>query len=352
VTAARKEIGWLTRERGLAIAFLAIAGAVAWLCWMVAHPVVGPITWGLAFAVLALPLQKWLAGKLKRESVAAGLTSALVAIALLVPSALAVRQIGEEAAGAAAKVQAAIKDGSWKQKIERNPSLKAAFGWLGGAVDPQKQLEQLSEYVPKAVQKFLVGSLGLAAGAGIALVLLFFFLCERERMLAGLRALLPLATGEATHLFRRVADTIHAVLYGTLAVAVIQGALGALMFWWLDLPAPILWGSAMAVLAIVPVVGTALVWGPAALYLLLEGSPEKALILAAWGAFVIGLVDNLLRPAIVKDRMHAPFVLVFLSMVGGLGAFGASGVFLGPVVLAAAVALIDISRLRASQEKT
>jgi predicted PurR-regulated permease PerM len=139
-----------------------------------------------------------------------------------------------------------------------------------------------------------------------------------------------------------VKDTIHAVLYGTLA-------LGALIFWWLDLPAPILWGGAMAVLAIVPVVGTALVWGPAALFLLLQGSPEKALILAAWGAVVIGLADNLLRPLIVKDRMHAPFILVFLSMIGGLGAFGASGIILGPVVLATAVALIDISRLRTAQ---
>jgi len=353
MTAAQhKQAGWLTHERRQAIAFLTIAGAVAWLCWVVTHEVVGPIIWGLALAVLAMPLHKWLARTLKRETVAAGLTTALVAIVLLAPAAFAVRQMGEEAVGAATKVRAAIKDDSWQQKIERNPTLRATFGWLGGVIDPQKLLEQISDYVPRAVQKVLTGSLSFAAGAGIALVLLFFFLCDRERMLGGLRTLLPLATGEATHLFKRVKDTIHAVLYGTLAVALIQGALGALIFWWLDLPAPLLWGGAMAVLAIVPVVGTALVWGPAALFLLLEGSPEKAIILAAWGAFVIGLVDNLLRPMIVKDRMHAPFILVFLSMIGGLGAFGASGLILGPVVLAVAIALIDISRLRTAQENT
>jgi predicted PurR-regulated permease PerM len=341
---------WLTRERGLAIAFLTIAGAVAWLCWLVTHEVVGPITWGLALAVLAMPLHKWLAGRLKRERLAAGLTTVLVAIVLLVPAAFAVRQIGQEAVGAATKVRAAIKDDSWKQKIESNRTVKAAFGLLAGVIDPQKLLEQTSEYVPRAVQKFLVGSLNVAAGAGIALVLLFFFLYDRERMLGGLRALLPLATSEANHLFKRVADTIYAVLYGTLAVALIQGALGALMFWWLELPAPLLWGGAMAVLAIVPIVGSALVWGPAALYLLIQGSPEKALILAVWGAVVIGLVDNLLQPKIVKDRMHAPFVLVFLAMIGGLGAFGASGVILGPMVLAVAVALIDIAQKRSAAE--
>ena len=216
-------------------------------------------------------------------------------------------------------------------------------------IEPQALAKQASEYVPKAVQNVLVGSVTFAAGVGIMLVLLFFFLSERERMLAGLRSLLPLSAPEATHLFRRVADTIHAVLYGTLAVALIQGALGGLMFWWLDLPAPILWGSAMAAMAIVPIIGTAIIWGPASLFLLLQGSPEKALILTAWGAIVIGLVDNLLQPAIVKDRLHAPFVPVFIAMIGGLTAFGAPGVILGPVLLAVAIALIDISKLRVSQ---
>jgi predicted PurR-regulated permease PerM len=132
----------------------------------------------------------------------------------------------------------------------------------------------------------------------------------------------------------------------------VQGALGGLMFWWLDLPAPILWGGAMAAFAILPVVGTAIVWGPAAIYLFMEGSPEKALVLAAWGALVIGLVDNLLRPLVIKNGLHAPFVPVFLAMIGGLTAFGASGVILGPVVLAAAISLIDISRQRTGTEKT
>jgi predicted PurR-regulated permease PerM len=353
MTGARhKESGWLTRERGRAIAFLAIAGAVVWLSWLVTEPMVGPITWALALAVLALPLHQWLAGKLKRHNVAAGLTTALVAIMLVVPTTLAVRQIGQEAVGAASKVQASIKDGTWNDRIERNPTFKKAFAWLSGVFDPQEQFKQLSEYVPNAVQKVLVGSVTFAAGVAIALVLLYFFLCDRERMLGGLRALLPLSEPESTHLFRRVADTIHAVLYGTLAVALIQGVLGGLMFWWLGLPAPILWGSAMAVLAIVPIIGTAIIWGPAAIYLLMQGSPEKALILAAWGAIVVGLVDNLLQPAIVKDRLHAPFVPVFIAMIGGLAAFGASGVILGPVLLAVAVSLIDISRERAASGET
>lgn len=349
-TARQKDAGWLTRERGLAIAFLAIAFVVAWLCWMVVQPMVGPITWGLALAVLALPLHLWLLGRLKRENLAAALTTMLVAVTLAVPTVLAGRQVGEEAVGAASKVQAMIKDGSWTQRIEGNPSLRAALGWMRGVVDPQDLLGQISEHVPRFVQNVLTGSFSFAAAVGISLVLLYYFLCERERMLAGVRGLLPISEPESTHLFRRVADTIHAVFYGTLAVALAQGALGALIFWWLDLPAPILWGSVMAVLAIVPIVGSALVWGPAALFLLLQGEPGQAAILAAWGGIVISLVDNLLQPAIVKDRLHAPFVPVFVAMVGGVVAFGASGVLLGPVLLAVAISLIDISRQRVRAE--
>jgi len=349
-TARPKETGgWLTRERGQAIAFLTIAGAVVWLSWLVTAPMVGPITWGLALAVFALPLHKWLAKKLKRDSIAAGLTTILVAVVLVVPATFAGKQIGEEAVGAATKVQASIKDGSWDDKVERYPTFRAAFGWLKGVIEPQALAKQASEYVPVAVQKVLLGSVTFLAGVGIMLVLLFYFLSDRERMLAGLRSLLPLATTEATHLFRRVEDTIHAVFYGTFAVALIQGTLGGLMFWWLGLPAPILWGTAMAVFAIVPIVGTSLIWGPAALFLLMQGSPEKALILVAWGATAIGLIDNLLQPTILKGRLHAPFVPVFVSMIGGLTAFGASGVLLGPMLLAVAIALIDISKMRTSQ---
>jgi predicted PurR-regulated permease PerM len=348
--AVTKGTGWLTRERGLAIAFVALCGVIAWLGWVVIHPMVGPLTWGLALAVLAMPLHRWLARTLKREALAAALTTLLVAVALAVPAGFAAREVAQEAAGAASKVQKAVKDKSWREIVDRNPGLKAVTNLLGNVIDPQEQLDKLAERVPAALYKIVSGSLGLAAGVAVAHLLLFFFLCDRVRMLGGLRRLLPLSTGESDGLFKCVADTIHAVLYGTLAVALVQGAMGALMFWWLDLPAPLLWGCAMAALAIVPVIGTALIWGPAAILLLMQGDPGKALILVAWGGIVIGLVDNLLQPLIVKDRMHLHFVPVFLSMLGGLYAFGASGVILGPVLLSVAVALINIARQRTGAE--
>jgi hypothetical protein len=93
-------------------------------------------------------------------------------------------------------------------------------------------------------------------------------------------------------------------VFGTVAVAIVQGSLGGLMFWWLGLPAPIFWGTVMAVLAILPLFGAALVWVPAAAYLAFQGDWDKALMLAAWGTLVVGLIDNLLYPLLVRGRLR------------------------------------------------
>jgi predicted PurR-regulated permease PerM len=142
-------------------------------------------------------------------------------------------------------------------------------------------------------------------------------------------------------LFRQVDDTIHATVYGTLAVALLQGVLCGLMFWWLGLPAPFFWGGVMVLLAIVPVLGAFVVWIPAALYLASTGEWGKALILTLWGMLVVGMVDNLLRPILVGHRLRQHTVLAFMSVVGGLFVFGAAGLILGPVTLTITLALLD-----------
>lgn len=338
--------GWLTLERARALVFAAIVAAVAYLCWLLIEPLMAPITVALALAVVAHPAHAWLLRRLNRKSLAAALTILLVAVVLVVPTTLAGRKATQEAVVAATKVQAAVKDGSWHQIIERYPSVAAAAAWLEGSVDLKDELGKLSQYVPKAMQAVMAGSVRLAIDIGVTLFLLFFFLRDREQILGAIRGLMPLSADEATQVFAQVDDTIYAIIFGTLVVALVQGALGAAMFWWLDLSAPYLWGGAMAVFSVVPMIGTAIIWGPAAVFLLVEGSPEKALLLAAWGFLVIGLVDNLLKPAIVQDRLRVHIVPVFVAILGGLLAFGPPGVIIGPVVLSVAVALIDIRRKR------
>ena len=155
---------------------------------------------------------------------------------------------------------------------------------------------------------------------------------------------------ETDRLCGRVGDTIYATIYGTLAVSAVQGLLGGLMFWWLGLPAPLFWGVVMALLAVVPVLGAFVVWIPAALFLAMEGSWGKAIILAVWGGVVVGSIDNLLRPVLVGKRLQLHTVFVFISVVGGLLVFGASGLILGPVVLTITTVLLENWRGRTAGE--
>ena len=151
---------------------------------------------------------------------------------------------------------------------------------------------------------------------------------------------LPLTRLETEKLLRRVAETVHATVYGTLAVAAVQGTLGGLMFWMLGLPTPLLWGLVMGLLSIVPVLGAFIVWIPAAILLILDGSWARALILAGWGGIVVGGIDNVLRPMFVGNRLRLHTIPAFISIIGGLLLFGAPGFILGP--LAATMTMLFI----------
>jgi predicted PurR-regulated permease PerM len=140
---------------------------------------------------------------------------------------------------------------------------------------------------------------------------------------------------------------VQATLYGTVVVAAVQGALGGLIFWWLGLPAPALWGLVTGLLAIVPVLGAFVVWVPTAIFLALDGNWGKALILVAWGAVVVGGIDNLLYPMLVGRRLRLHTIPAFISIVGGLILFGPSGLLLGPLAVTTTVFFLEIWRIRA-----
>jgi len=118
------------------------------------------------------------------------------------------------------------------------------------------------------------------------------------------------------------------------------------MFWWLGLPAPALWGLVMGVLAVVPVLGAFIVWIPAAIFLALEGSWGKALILGVWGGVIVGGIDNVMYPILVGNRLKLHTIPAFMAIVGGLIVFGSSGLILGPVTLTVTVLLLEIWRSR------
>ena len=180
----------------------------------------------------------------------------------------------------------------------------------------------------------------------VMLYVLFFIYRDRDQILAAVKKLSPLTTGETNRLLKRLGDTIHATVFGVITVAIIQGTLGGIIFWLLGIPGAVLWATVMALFAMIPNLGTFVVWGPAALFLYLDGHWGKALILVVWGLTAIALIDNLLYPVLVGNRLRAHTVIAFISILGGIAVFGASGIVLGPLVVSLTVFLLELWRRR------
>ena len=338
---------WLTRERLLMLVLVGATVVVALLCWWLVKPFVPAITWALVLTVIAHPLHDRLLALWPRwPSLAAGLSVVVVTMAIALPTTFLAREMGSEAVDSVATARKLLDTDHWKQAIERFPQLAPLSKWIQREVDLDAQVEEVTGGVARSVRGALAKAVDIAVMALVTLFLLFYFLRDKYRILSKLEQFVPLSPAENQQVRDNIRDTLGAVVFGTLAVAAVQGTLGGLMFWWLDLPSPILWGAVMAILAILPLFGAALIWLPAAAYLALSGDWDKALLLTAWGTVVIGLIDNLLYPLLVKNRLRIHTVPVFISVLGGVFVFGASGFVLGPLVLAVALALIDIWRRR------
>jgi predicted PurR-regulated permease PerM len=171
---------------------------------------------------------------------------------------------------------------------------------------------------------------------------LFFLLRDGEDLARRIRTAVPLHTNQKHQLFNRFTTVIRATVKGNVVVALAQGALGGLAFWVLGVHAPVLWGVVMTFLSLLPAIGSALVWVPVAIYFLLTGAIWQGISLIAFGVFVIGLVDNILRQILVGKDTKIPDYVVLIATLGGMAIFGINGFVIGPVIAAMFMAVWDI----------
>ena len=176
----------------------------------------------------------------------------------------------------------------------------------------------------------------------VMLYLMFFLLRDGKELSGRIKDAIPLHAEPKRALFNKFAIVIRALFKGSVLVAALQGLLGGIIFWLLGMPAPVLWGVVMAFLSLVPAVGAALVWLPVAVYLLLTGALWQGVVLFAFGALVIGLVDNLLRPLLVGMDTKIPDYVVLIATLGGIAIFGLNGFVIGPLIAAMFIATWDI----------
>jgi predicted PurR-regulated permease PerM len=345
------ENDWGSRSHIHTLLLMTVTVAGIYFCYLLAEPFIPVFVWALALAVIFTPLHRWLVTKIKHPNLAATITVLAAALIVIVPATFVAERIVGEAARGAASLKIIVESGAWRRSIEGHPFFAPIGKWIEQQFDLPGMLDTASSWLTGTAASFVQGSVLQIIGVVLTFYIFYYFLRDRRVILASLRSMSPLSEADMSRVIDGVNDTVHATLYGTLAVAVVQGTLGGLMFWWLGLPTPLLWGIVMALLAVVPVLGAFIVWVPAAIFLFLEGSGGKALLLTVWGSIVVGGIDNMLYPMLVGKRLKMHTILAFVSLVGGLIVFGPSGLILGPVIFTITRLLLEIWSSQNSVEK-
>ena len=335
---------WGTGRQIHLLVLMAITVLGLYLCYLMVLPFVPALTWALALALLFTPVQRWLESRVKHPSLAASVCVLGIGLIVVVPATFMAQRLVSEAVIGADTIRARLESGEWQRVLDGYPRVAPLAHQIEQQIDLPGIISTIATWLTNAIASFVKGSVMQVVDVLLTFYLLFYFLRDRRAMLTTLRSLSPLSEASINKVFSHVGDTIHATIYGTLTVAVVQGTLGGVMFWWLGLPAPVLWGLVMGVLAVVPVLGAFIVWIPAAVFLALEGSFGKALILGVWGGVVVGGIDNVIYPILVGNRLKLHTIPAFMAIVGGLLVFGSSGLILGPVTLTVTVLLLEIWR--------
>ena len=325
---------------------LAVAGLGLYVCYLLALPFLGALTWAVVLSILIVPAHRRLEQRLPYPSTAAMLSTVAAAVIVAVPVLFVVQQLIGEAANAAVFIERTLRSSAWREAIQDFPRLAAIATWLEERLDLAGAAASLAAWLTGRSTSFLRASATQLLGFVLTFYFLFFFLRDRARMLAYVNALSPLNEGETGVLIGRFGETVNATIFGVIVIAIIQGTLGGLMFWLLGLPLPMVWGLVMGLLAIVPVLGAFVVWIPASLFLALDGSWGKAIILAAWGGLIVASIDNLLYPVLVGNRLKLHAIPALVGAIGGIFLFGASGLVLGPAAIVLTWALVEIVKSR------
>jgi predicted PurR-regulated permease PerM len=333
-------------------AFLLLLAAITLALLWILHPFFGAILWAVILAITFAPLDQWWLSVLHQRRTPAALgTVVSVVLMVILPLALVTAALVQEGAGLYQRIQSGDIDIAryFRQLMESLPAWVISVLDRLGLTDLAALQERLSAELTRAAQfvaaeVLAVGqnTLAFAVSLILMLYLLFFLVRDGAELNRRIRDALPLAPALQDELADRFATVVRATVKGSVVVAIVQGVLGGVALWLLGIHAPVLWGALMAVLSLLPAVGTGLVWGPIAIYLFATGAVWRAIGLALYGAVVIGSVDNVLRPVLVGKETRMPDYLVLFSTLGGLAVFGVNGVVIGPMIAAMFVAVWDI----------
>ena len=336
------------------ILFLSLLALSVYLMYLIFVPFLPGIAWAVVLVVVFQPVYArlviWLHG---RDLLAAVLLSAMVGAFIVVPTILAVLQIGKGVVQAYTWLSAQLALGRSPLEIVQGiPVMSQVTEWIGQYVDLEEfdvrgmalsWLQGLGNTLAAQSRSLLSNIFHTVITLVVLLVTMVVLFHQWPRVVQVIQRFVPLSDADKADVFAQLRAATRAVFYGVMLTAFVQGVLGAIGFLIVGIPAALMFGAAMFFAALLPA-GPMLVWVPAVGWLFLSGQPGRAVILLLWGALVVGTADNVLRPIFIGRGLRMHMLLVFFGIFGGMFAFGLIGLFTGPLVITLFLFLLEVAR--------
>ena len=316
------------------------------------EPFSGAIVWGVVVAVLFRPVYERLLGLLPgRINLVAAITLVLILLLVVVPTILLGIALAQEAASIYLRIQAGDIDfGAVFEAFERSlPDWirvqLAAYGYndfAGIRAEIEQSISAILEFLVTRLLSVGQGAFEFLLGLGVMMYLTFFLLRDGRALAERIEQIIPLGEAKRQILMEKFLIVIRATIKGSLIIAILQGSLGGLVFWALDIRGALLWAVLMGIFSLIPAIGTGFVWVPVAVFLIITGAVWQGIVLILCGVFLISMVDNIVRPILVGRDTRMPDYVVLISTLGGLQLFGINGIVIGPLVAALFIAIWGI----------
>ncbi len=342
------------------ILLVVLIGLLGYLVYLIFAPFLVPLAWGVALTLVFFPVHRRLRRYIKQPNLAALVSTLLLTAIIIAPTLVVLGAVTTQALQLVDHVENEWEAGKLPlAKLWSWIPFERLLDWLARHGVSQQQVQ---DYVRRAVEN-TAGFLAAQTGALARNIILFFFdlfvalftafylFRDGSALMERLRLALPLDDSYREGLFYVAHNMLHASVISGLVVAVVQGMLGGLTFWALGIKAPLVWGLAMTFFAFLPIVGPWVVYVPAVLYFVINEQYAKAVILSIIGIVVISSVDNVLRPILVSGRAQMNGLLVFVSLLGGVVAFGFLGLILGPILVALADAAVEVYAAQQAKQR-
>lgn len=344
----------MDRKVFFALVYFAALLAVLYVVFKVLSPFLSPLAWAAVVAVAAHPIQRrWLKVFRGRKTGAALASTLTVILLVVVPLMIMAILFVSQAASVLESVQQASATGHipGRQELLNNPMVaklvEKLTPYLAG-VDLKpimlSAMQGASTMAVNASKAALINTLAFVVKFFVMVALLFFFFRDGEGMVTRFWEMVPLKHEDKTILASTVDRVVSAVLYGIVLTCVVQGILGGIGFAIAGLPSAVFFGAVMIVCAFIPLIGTALIWIPGALYLISTGHVGSGLFLVIWGVVLVSSIDNFVRPFFISGKAKLPLLVILLGVLGGLVTMGFLGVIVGPLVLAISLEIARVYR--------